>query len=76
MPTSDPVRSIPIRQSTLRVLREMKTDAETWDEFLMSVTDDYLSPAHRAELDRKLRADAFVPGSQARQTFRARRKRA
>ena len=51
MPATDAITSIPLHQSTLRVLQRVKSAAETWDEFLINVTDDYLSPSLRAELD-------------------------
>src|ERR1700691_4048510 len=54
MPATDAITSIPLHQSTLRVLQRVKSAAETWDEFLINVTDDYLSPSLRAELDRRL----------------------
>ncbi|MCI4343666.1 MAG: hypothetical protein L3J92_06100 [Thermoplasmata archaeon] len=76
MPATDAVTSIPLHQSTLRVLQRVKSAAETWDEFLMNVTDDYLSPSLRSELDRRLMSDRIVTGTAARREFLERRKRA
>jgi hypothetical protein len=76
MPAANDVTSIPVHRSTLRVLQRVKSAAETWDEFLITVTDDYLSPALRSELDRRLKTDRVVSGEQARREFRERRKRA
>jgi len=76
MSDADPVTSVPLHQSTLRVLQRVKSAAETWDEFLINLTDDYISPALRAELDRRLGTDRIVTGAQARREFEERRKRA
>jgi len=69
MPATDAITSIPLHQSTLRVLQRVKSAAETWDEFLINVTDDYLSPSLRAELDRRLKSDRIVTGAAARREF-------
>jgi hypothetical protein len=76
MPGTDAVTSIPLHRSTLQVLRRVKSAAETWDEFLINLTDDYLSPALRVELDRRLKTDRVITGARARQEFEERRKRA
>jgi hypothetical protein len=76
MPATDAITSIPLHQSTLRVLQRVKSAAETWDEFLINVTDDYLSPSLRAELDRRLKPDRIVTGAAARREFLELRKRA
>ena len=76
MPPTDAITSIPLHQSTLRVLQRVKSAAETWDEFLIHVTDDYLSPSLRAELDRRLKSDRIVAGAKARRAFLEHRKRA
>ena len=76
VPTSDAITSIPLHRSTLRVLQQVKSAAETWDEFLINVTDDYLSPSLRAELDRRLVTDRVVTGAEARREFEERRRRA
>jgi hypothetical protein len=76
MSAIDAVTSIPLHQSTLRVLQRVKSAAETWDEFLINLTDDYLSPSLQAELDRRLKKDRVVTGAQARREFEESRKRA
>lgn len=76
MATSDPVTSIPLHRSTLRVLQRVKTAAETWDDFLLTITDDFVSPAHRSELDRRRARDPVIRGAQARREFEEIRRRA
>jgi hypothetical protein len=76
MTATDAITSIPLHRSTLRVLQRVKSAAETWDEFLINVTDDYLSPALRSELDRRLKSDRIVTGTEARRVFAEQRKRA
>lgn len=74
--TSDPVTSIPLHRSTLNVLKRVKNAAETWDEFLITLTDDFLSPALQAELDRRLQKDSIISGEQAKREFRELSRRA
>lgn len=76
MPATDSVTSIPVHQSTLRLLQRVKSAAETWDDFLINITDDYLSDALRAELDQRLKRDRIVGGARARREFEEHRKRA
>jgi hypothetical protein len=76
MANADSVTSIPLHQSTLRVLQRVKSAAATWDEFLINLTEDYLSPSLQAELDRRLKRDRLVSGAQARREFEESRKRA
>ena len=76
MVEGDATTSIPLHQSTLRVLQRVKSAAETWDEFLINLTDDCLSPALRAELDRRLVTDRIVTVTEARRQFEESRKRA
>ena len=76
MPAADAVTSIPVHRSTLRVLQQVKSAAETWDEFLITITDDYLSPSLRSELNRRLKADRVVTGEEASRVFREQRRRA
>ena len=76
MATADTVTSIPLHRSTLRVLHQVKSAAETWDEFLNTITDDYLSPSLKADLDRPMKTDHTVRGAEARRQFREQRRRA
>jgi hypothetical protein len=69
MQSGDPVTSIPLHRSTLQLLQRVKTSAETWDDFLISLTDDYISPALRSELDRRLTAETIVSGRDAKREF-------
>ncbi len=76
MATSDPLTSIPVHRSTLRVLQRVKSAAETWDEFLEALTDDYISPSLRSELDKRLTREGIVPGPTAKKEFAELRRRA
>ena len=76
MATADPLTSIPIHRSTLRVLQRMKNSGETWDDFLFELTDDFLSPALKSGLDARAKRDIIIPGADARRQFEERRKRA
>jgi hypothetical protein len=75
MATPDAVTSIPVHQSTLRALRAAKMADQTWDDFLMLLADDFISPALKTELDRRLRFDRIVPGAEMKREFSERRKR-
>jgi len=57
-------------------LQQVKGAAESWDEFLITITEDYLSPSLRSKLDRRLKADRVVTGEEARRVFRKTRRRA
>jgi hypothetical protein len=74
MAAADSITSIPLHRSTLRLLQRVKSAAETWDEFLLAVTDDYLSASLKSELDRRLASDKVVSGSAARREFEERRR--
>jgi hypothetical protein len=39
MSTADPVTSVPVRASTLRLLQEFKTGAQNWDAFLLDLVE-------------------------------------
>jgi len=69
MASADPVTSIPVHRSTLQLLQRVKTAAETWDDFLISLTDDYISPALKAELDRRLGVEPIISGRDAKREF-------
>lgn len=51
--TEDRVTSIPVRASTVRLLQQLKTGAQNWDEFLLSAIEDMLPPDTEAELERR-----------------------
>ena len=69
MGTDSEFTSIPIHQSTLLSLRGVKTADQTWDDFLLALADDYLSPAFRRELDRRLVTDEIIPGAAMKREF-------
>lgn len=69
MATSDSTTSIPVHKSTLNALRSAKSAAQTWDDFLLALADDYIPPALRRELDRRLTSDPIVSGSEMKREF-------
>jgi len=75
MSTPDTVTSIPVHQSTLRALRGAKMADQTWDEFLLSLADDYIAPSLRTDLNRRLRKEKVVSGSEMKAEFSEWRKR-
>ena len=76
MAANDPLTSIPVHKSVLTVLQRSKSSAETWDDFLLAVTDDYLSPMLKAELEHRERSDRIVSGAEAKREFEGLRRRA
>lgn len=74
MATSDPITSIPVHRSTLKILQRIKNSAETWDEFLFELTDDFISPSLRVELDERLKRETVISGAEAKRQFEERRK--
>ncbi|NNN17767.1 MAG: hypothetical protein HKL79_05355 [Thermoplasmata archaeon] len=75
MATPDQVTSIPVHQSTLRTLRGAKMADQTWDDFLLALADDYISPTLKADLDRRLRTERVVSGAEMKAEFERRRRR-
>jgi hypothetical protein len=75
MSSGDAVTSIPIHQSTLRALRGAKTADQTWDDFLLSLADDFIPPTLRAELDRRLMTERIISGTEMKREYAARRRR-
>jgi hypothetical protein len=39
VPSTDPITSVPVHASTLRVLQEFKTGAQNWDSFLLDLLE-------------------------------------
>lgn len=74
MAASDPITSIPVHRSTLKLLQRIKNSSETWDEFLFELTDDFISPSLRVELDERLKRETIISGAEAKQQFEERRK--
>lgn len=63
MATADPVTSVSLRASTLRLLQEMKTGAQSWDQFFrdwLEWTED------REELEEARRAIAEIRAGRAK----------
>ena len=69
MSTPDPITSIPVHQATLRALRGAKSADQTWDDFLLALADDYIAPALRRELDRRIVTERIVPGADMKREF-------
>jgi hypothetical protein len=75
MAATDTVTSIPVHQSTLRALRGTKMADQTWDDFLLALADDFISPSLRADLDRRLQSEPIIPGAEMKRQFAAWRRR-
>lgn len=79
MATEDAFSSIPVHRSTIRALQGVKTADQTWDDFLMALADDYISPGLRNELDRRIASEEVVDGATMKREYlewRARRGKA
>ena len=48
---------------------------QTWDDFLMTLADDYLSPALKRDMDRRWKSDRIVPGTVAKREYEQWRRR-
>jgi hypothetical protein len=75
MSASDVITSIPVHQSTLRALRGAKMADQTWDDFLLALADDYIAPALRRDLDRRLTTERVVSGAHMKAEFEQWRRR-
>jgi hypothetical protein len=67
----DRVTSIPVHASTVRLLQQLKTGGQNWDEFLLSALEDLLPPETIAELERREheeRARSYAEVSRAHST--------
>jgi hypothetical protein len=60
--TADPLTTIPVRTSTLRLLQGLKTGAQNWDQFLLESFEDFLPPETLRELARRSR-ERDIPAS-------------
>jgi len=63
--SSNPVTSIPVHTSTLRLLQSLKTGAQNWDEFLLESFENFLPPETLRELAQREK-ERDVPGSVVR----------
>ncbi|MGP8072673.1 MAG: hypothetical protein ACLPZM_06045 [Thermoplasmata archaeon] len=64
--SSDRRTSIPVHATTVKLLQQLKTGAQNWDDFLLSAFEDMLPPETIAELDRREREEtsrSFAKGS-------------
>ena len=48
---------------------------QTWDDFLIALADDYISPTLKRDLDRRLRSERVVKGSDMRKEYEEWRRR-
>jgi len=69
--SQDRLTSIPVHAATVKLLQQLKTGAQNWDEFLLSAFEDMLPPETIAELERrerkeKSRSYAQMSGGRAR----------
>jgi hypothetical protein len=55
--SGDRLTSIPVHSSTVKLLQQLKTGAQNWDEFLLSAFEDLLPPETIAELERREREE-------------------
>ena len=60
--SADPLTSIPVHTSTLRLLQGLKTGAQNWDRFLLESFEDFLPPETLRELARRAR-EPDIPAS-------------
>jgi hypothetical protein len=57
-PSQDRLTSIPVHAATVKLLQQLKTGAQNWDDFLLSAFEDMLPPESIAELERREREEA------------------
>ena len=53
--TEDRLTSIPVHATTVKLLQQLKTEAQNWDDFLLSAFEDLLPSDTVAELERRER---------------------
>jgi hypothetical protein len=75
MSRRDSVTSIRVHQSTLRALKGAKAADQTWDDFLLSLADGVVPLTLRVELDRRLKAERIIPGTEMKREYAARGRR-
>jgi hypothetical protein len=74
MSTSDPMTSVPVHSSTLRLLQQFKTGAQNWDDFLLDLLEREMDKediefARRVLGDYHRGADKGIPLSKVRDQF-------
>ncbi|MGD0588134.1 MAG: hypothetical protein ABSA63_05000 [Thermoplasmata archaeon] len=77
----DRLTSIPVHATTVKLLQQLKTGAQNWDDFLLSAFEDLLPPETIAELERREREEsgktfAVVERDHSRRAPRSRARRA
>jgi hypothetical protein len=72
--SSDRLTSIPVHAATVKLLQQLKTGSQNWDEFLLSAFEDLLPPETIVELERREREEKSRTYAQV-STDRARRPR-
>ena len=55
--SEDRLTSIPVHSTTVKLLQQLKTGAQNWDDFLLSAFEDMLPPVTVAELERREREE-------------------
>jgi len=76
--SEDRLTSIPVHATTVKLLQQLKTGAQNWDDFLLSAFEDMLPPETITELERREREDTSRPFAEVSlgHTRRSLRKRA
>lgn len=59
--TEDRLTSIPVHATTVKLLQQLKTGSQNWDEFLLSAFEDLLPPDTVAELEKREREETARP---------------
>lgn len=59
---TNPLTSIPVHSDVLRHLRTLKTADQTWDDFLLEMSRDYVPPGWYNEMERRRKAGVDVAG--------------
>jgi len=75
--SDDPLTSIPVHSTTVKLLQRLKSGDQNWDEFLLSAFEDLLPPEtvhelDRRELEEKSRSFAVMGQSLSRRASRSR----
>ncbi|NNN17099.1 MAG: hypothetical protein HKL79_01875 [Thermoplasmata archaeon] len=60
---TNPITTIPVHSNVLRHLRTLKTADQTWDDFLLEMSRDYVPPGWYSEMERRRGEGIEVPGN-------------
>ncbi len=66
---SDPVTSIPIRSSTLKMLQYYKVGRKSWDEVINAFIEEFPPEAFLREMLKRAKHGPFVPAEEAYRTM-------